>query len=340
MPSVVQSVPPAGPVSGSENQAAEFRALIGGSGMYDLRSRCKVTLTGGDRVRWLNGMVTNNVRDLALGHGVYAFLLNPQGHIQADLYAFQMGEYVLVDFDSEFREKVLGHFDHYIIADDVEVAEITASLSAIGLSGPKVVETMSNAGFEWPDLEPVQLANVTWNGLDVAVLRSGEEAAPSWQIWMESGNFSRVWEALVSAGAKPCASNALELFRIAKGIPRYGQDIRERDLPQETRQDRALHFAKGCYIGQEIVERIRSRGAVHRIFSGFRVNGPLPAVGSKIQADGKEVGEVTTAATLPFESGEQSVALGYIRREAMSGKELRVGETVLAVANTPFSAEV
>ncbi len=90
-----------------------------------------------------------------------------------------------------------------------------------------------------------------------------------------------------NAGAKPVGTAALELLRIASGIPRYGQDIRERDLPQETEQQRALHFSKGCYIGQEIVERIRSRGNVHRKFTGFEVQGPLPALGAKIQADGK-----------------------------------------------------
>jgi aminomethyltransferase len=335
MPSVVQSVPPQ--VAARENTAAEFRALIGGCGIYDLRGRSRVVLTGSDRVRWLNGMVTNNVRDLAVGRGVYAFLLNPQGHIQADLYAFQRGEHILVDFDSDLREKVLALFDHYIIADDVEVADISSNLSAIGLSGPQASDILKQAGFSWQELEPLQFADVVWNELGVTILRSGEEAAPSWQVWMGAGNFAKVWDALVSAGAKPCGQDALELFRIAKGIPRYGQDIRERDLPQETRQERALHFTKGCYVGQEIVERIRSRGAVHRVFSGFRVEGPLPVAGSKIQAEGKDVGEVTTSAVLPFESGNRSVALGYIRREAMSGKELRAGQSILTVAETPFS---
>ena len=147
---------------------------------------------------------------------------------------------------------------------------------------------------------------------------------------------SKNWDALVAAGATSSGSEALELFRIAKGIPRYAIDIRERDLPQETRQDRALHFAKGCYVGQEIVERIRSRGAVHRVFSGFLVEGPLPPVGTKIQADAKDVGEITSAAILPIERGPRQVALGYIRREVMSGKELLAGESRLKVSEVPF----
>jgi folate-binding Fe-S cluster repair protein YgfZ len=104
---------------------AEFQALLSGCGLYDLSGRAKIAVTGGDRVRWLNGMVTNNVRDLAAGHGVYAFMLNAQGHIQADLYVFQRGESLLVDTERRQRDKILQLFDHYIIADDVEIADIS-----------------------------------------------------------------------------------------------------------------------------------------------------------------------------------------------------------------------
>ncbi len=141
----------------------------------------------------------------------------------------------------------------------------------------------------------------------------------------------------MKAGARPVGTAALELLRIASGIPRYGQDIRERDLPQETEQQRALNFSKGCYIGQEIVERIRSRGNVHRKFTGFLVDGPLPPAGTKIQAASKDVGEITSAASLPLAGGEQPVALGYIRREVtLSPKTLEAGDTKLTVANIPF----
>jgi aminomethyltransferase len=127
------------------------------------------------------------------------------------------------------------------------------------------------------------------------------------------------------------------MLRVAAGIPRYGQDIRERDLPQETEQQRAVHFSKGCYIGQEIVERIRSRGNVHRKFTGFEVQGALPSLGTKIQSDGRDIGEITSVASLPLAGGERPVALGYIRREiATPGKQFQVGNTQLSVAALPF----
>src|SRR5215471_15430952 len=115
----------------------EFAALRGGGAVYDLGFRAKIALTGGDRVRWLNGMVTNNVRDLAAGDGVYAFLLNPQGHILGDLYAYSRGESIVIDTDRSQVEKVLATFDHYIIMDDVEVANLTEQFTALGIGGPK-----------------------------------------------------------------------------------------------------------------------------------------------------------------------------------------------------------
>ena len=157
-------------------------------------------------------------------------------------------------------------------------------------------------------------------------------------MWLAPGDSEKVSGALVKAGAKPVGTAALDLLRIAAGIPRYGVDIRERDLPQETEQERALNFSKGCYVGQEIVERIRSRGQVRRKFTGFDINGPLPAPGSKIQVDGKDVGEITSAASLPLLGGERRVALGYIRREAATpGKQVEAGGSAASVANLPFA---
>ena len=319
---------------------AEFQALLSGCGLYDLSWRAKIAVTGGDRVRWLNGMVTNNVRDLAPGHGVYAFLLNAQGHIQADLYAFQRGDSLLVDTELRQREKVLQLFDRYIIADDVEISDISDKLTALGLTGPESRHALERAGIAVPDLAHLQFADVAWQHRTITLLRSGEEARESWQIWIAPERVGELWDALVKAGARPTGTSALNLFRISRGIPQFGEDIRERDLPQETGQTRALNFTKGCYLGQEIVERIRSRGAVHRQFTAFVVEGLLPEPGAKILAgentEEKEVGEITSSAVLPLPGGNRTVALGYLRREAV-GKDLRAGTAKLKPASLPIA---
>src|ERR1700687_6504249 len=141
---------------------AECQTLLSGCGLYDLSGRAKIAVTGGDRVRWLNGMATNNVRDLASGHGVYAFLLNAQGRIQTDLYVFQRGESLLVDTERGQREKVLQLFDHYIIADDVEIADISEKLSALGLTGPESRHVLERACIAAPDLTDLRFAGSAW----------------------------------------------------------------------------------------------------------------------------------------------------------------------------------
>jgi folate-binding protein YgfZ len=327
-----------GPKADFGDMGAEFQALVSDSGVYDRSLRAQISLTGSDRVRWLNGMVTNNIRDLEPGRGVYAFLLNPQGHILGDLYVYNRGESLLVDSDQSQVEKILAVFDKYIIMDDVEVANISDEKRTIAIAGPKSRTTLRVAGFEVPDLKPLQFVEIAWQKTRVILVRGDNPSVESFELELAPGDAESVYEALTRAGAKPVGSSALELLRVAAGVPRFGADIRERDLPQETEQERALNFSKGCYVGQEIVERIRSRGQVRRKFTGFEIEGQLPPVGSKIQIEGKDVGEVTSAASLPVTGGERHVALGYIRREvATPGKHVDAAGSTATVTHLPFA---
>jgi folate-binding protein YgfZ len=316
---------------------AEFQGLLTGCGLFELSWRAKATLTGSDRVRWLNGIITNNIRDLSPGHGVYAFLLNPQGRILGDLYAYARAGSLVIDTDAAQLPKILELFDHYIIMDDVEARDSTGNISGIGLKGPTARVTLEAARIDFPELQPLSFADVTWRDIPLTLIRGDGPSVASYEILASPENIGAIREALEKSGAKPVGTTALNYVRIAEGIPQYGQDIRERDLPQETEQERALHFTKGCYIGQEIVERIRSRGNVHRKFTGFIVEGVLPAPGMKIQIDGKEVGEITSSASLPVADGQYPVALGYIRREVgPPGKQIEVENTKLTIAHLPF----
>jgi aminomethyltransferase len=163
----------------------------------------------------------------------------------------------------------------------------------------------------------MQVASLTWNNASVFVTRMVSDEFLTYELWAAPAVIPELWTVLLQTTAKPVGAEALEKFRVAIGFPKYGIDIRDRDLPQETEQKHALNFTKGCYIGQEIVERIRSRGNVHRTFHGFVVEGALPEPGAKLQSEGREVGEITSAARIPTREGEQFVALGYVRREAL-----------------------
>jgi folate-binding protein YgfZ len=181
-----------------------------------------------------------------------------------------------------------------------------------------------------------------WQGTECALVRGEDAEHVSYEIWLAPARVKQLWDALRAAGAAPVGCEALELHLIVAGIPRYGVDIRERDLPQETEQARALNFNKGCYVGQEIVERIRSRGAVHRKFTGFVADGAGSiAAGAKVVAGEKEVGEITSAASLRFAGRDKTVALGYIRREVgVPGREVMVGAAKVAVVQLPVADSV
>jgi len=316
----------------------EFRELTSGCAIYDLGWRAKLVITGEDRVRWLNGMVTNNIKDLPTDRGNYNFVLSPQGRILGDLYAYNRGDYILIDTERFELETLLKLFEHYIIMDDVEVSDKSSTLTAIGIQGPKAAAVLKQAGVSDPGLEPMQVIDITWNGIGISVTRMAGDEFPVYGIWASTATIAQVWKGLLGAGASPVGYEALEKFRVLIGFPKYGTDIRERDLPQETEQEHALNFTKGCYVGQEIVERIRSRGNVHRTFHGFVLDGELPGQGTKLEADGKEVGEITSANRIPTQHGERPVALGYIRREALErGAKITYAGGEAKPVEVPFS---
>jgi folate-binding protein YgfZ len=315
----------------------ELRALLEGAALFDMSWQAKLVLGGEDRVRWLNGMVTNNIRDLAVNHGNYSFVLNPQGRNLGDLVAYNRGDYLLVMTDRAQAPQLKELFDRYIIMDDVEVEDISEQLAAIGIAGPKAAEILNAAGIDASAVAPGAVNDPVWQGVGLSVARSVLPQMDGYEIWSTGESLDRVWDAFVAAGAKPVGSEALELYRIVRGVPRYGIDLRERDLPQETGQQHVLNFAKGCYVGQEIVERIRSRGNVHRIFVGFEVQGEAPAAGDKVIVDDKQVGEITSAARVPLPAGARTLALGYIRREfAEPGIEVKIAERPAVVGALPF----
>jgi aminomethyltransferase len=165
--------------------------------------------------------------------------------------------------------------------------------------------------------EPLTSARAAWNGKELRIVHGYGVLAPHYELWVRSAEIPALWSALVEAGATPVGAATLEAFRIAEGIPAYGIDIAERDLPQETSQIRVLHFSKGCYLGQEIVERIHSRGSVHRHLRQLELSGPVPATGAELRLDGGVIaGQITSTAELPLANVNRIFALGMMRGEA------------------------
>jgi folate-binding protein YgfZ len=297
-------------------RASEIEALAYAAAVHDLGWLRRVPVRGEDRFRWLSGMVTNTVKDLVPGTGAWNLVLNAQGRIQGDLTIWRAEDDLELEMAADQYDRLIAHLDHFIIMDDVELGGANpGEETALGLTGPKAAEILGRVGL--PVLsEPLTQAKAEFEGTPVLLRRGYGLLADHYAIWIPAARIGLLWQALTAAGAKPVGSAALEAFRIAEGIPAYGIDMVERDLPQETSQMRALHFSKGCYLGQEIVERIRSRGNVHRHLRSLQLEGPLPDPGTKLALEGAEAGHITSAAELPLPGGARVLALGMVRAEA------------------------
>jgi folate-binding protein YgfZ len=316
--------------------AAELAALRSSCGVFSLAWRSLINVTGKDRVRWLHNMVSNNVRDLPGNQGKYNFVLNAQGRILGDMNIFNRGESLVLETDASQVETLLNAMKRYIIMDKVEMISTGDTLMVLGVCGPNAETMLARADLNAFGMAPLEVRELSVGGLALTLVR-GPEQKPGWfELWIDPGKTQDCWSRLTSAGAQPVGSEALEMWRVLRGIPSYGQDIRDRDLPQETEQMQALTFTKGCYIGQEIVERIRARGQVHRKFAGFIFSEQVPAIG-KFEAEGRALAEITTLATVPASGGNKNIGLGYVRREALAaGPKIDLNGIEATVVNLPF----
>jgi folate-binding protein YgfZ len=300
--------------------AAESAALATGAAGHDLGWLKRLAVRGEDRFRWLSGMVTNMVNDLGANAGAWNLVLNAQGRIQGDLTVWREGDQLELEIAADQYERLLAHLERFIIMDDVELVPLSGE-AALGLTGPAANDVLARVGL--PVLsEAMTSTRVEWNGINLRIARDYGVVAAHYALWAPEAQLGKLWKFLRTAGATPAGSAAVEAFRIAEGIPLYGIDMAERDLPQETSQTRALHFSKGCYLGQEIVERIHSRGNVHKHLRQLELDGPVPASSAELKLpDGTVAGQITSAAALQLTSGARVFALGMIRGEAAQRSE-------------------
>jgi folate-binding protein YgfZ len=283
------------------DRESELGALLQGAGIFDLGLRSRIEVRGEDRVRWLNGMLTNDVQGLRENEGNYSFVLNAQGRIQGDCQTFRLQHRLVLHTDRPQVAPLLSHFDRFIIMDDVELRDLSAESTALGLAGPKAAETLRALGVDVPagSNEPSRTSSLTIGSVAIAGVTAELIAdrlgrIPHFELWLQPEHVSSVWEAL-TAGGVPCGAAALDALRTLEGIPLYGVDLLERDLSQEANQSHALNFSKGCYLGQEIVERVRSRGSVHRRLAQFTLSSMPAQLPAELSSDGKPAGRLTSA---------------------------------------------
>jgi len=295
---------------------SEHETVRKSAGLLDFSFRSKFALTGEHRVRFLHRIVSNDIKSLSAGQGTYATLLNAQGRILVDLRIYMDEDRLWVDTDADLAEKAIASLKRYIIGDRVEITP--SEQYALGIQGPKSGKALQR--FLGSNLERLQRemdhCAVEYEGRPARVVRLSSTGEEGYEVWLEADALERFWRGVLEDGLAPaCGSEALESLRIEAGIPRYGQDLAEDTLPLEAGLLNALSFNKGCYIGQEIVERARSRGHVNWKLMGLRLEAgaQVPKPGEVLTADSKTIGEVTSACFSP--TFGRPVALAYLRRE-------------------------
>ena len=300
---------------------AEHRACREGAIVLDLSHRGKLAFSGPDAPAFLHGMLTNRVQDLKPGEGGYAAFLTRQGKFVSDLHLYRRAEDFLALTPPGMGPALAEALDHFIIMDQVEATDSTGALCTLGVFGPKAPAVLAGAGLPWPDLpehghaakDDVLAARELWTGEEGCVL-----LAPA-------GRAESLWDALAAAGARPAGLRAFETLTLEAGVPLFGPDMGPEVNPMQAGLEaRAIDFQKGCYIGQEVIAKIKYLGQVNRGLAGIRLEGgEAPPAGAKVWQGEEEAGEVTRAALSP--TLRAGIALAYLHRKAMApGTAVRV----------------
>ncbi len=291
-----------------------YQALRSKAAWFDLSNRGKIRVLGEDNVRLLHAISTNDVQHLAEGGGLYTFFLNDKGRILSDAYVYRFADSLLLDTEPEAAQLLREHLDAYIIADDVTLEDEAATLAAVAIEGPASFETAASLGLPIP---ATAFATAPWQSGFIA--RVTVTGAPGLRVFLPVAEIVSFSSRLQLAGIPEAHAAEVRVVRLENGMPRFGEDISSRYLASETQIAHAVHANKGCYLGQEIVERVRSQGQVHRLLAPVRIESTQPPEpGTKLLANGKPVAEITSAAY--SEAFGEVVALAYVRREALQAK--------------------
>jgi len=302
---------------------AEHAALRTSAGALDLSFRGRICLTGADRASWLHGQVTNNIKDLRAGQGCYAALVSAKGKLQSDLNIACLPNELLLDFEPGLTGTITQRLDKYIIADDVRVVDAAPHYGLLSAQGPQAEALVRSLGLplEIPanPLHFTSLNDITLG--EIYLMNQPRTGTNGFDLFVPLPALGAVFDKLTvaarAAGGRACGWQALEAARIEAGIPRFGVDMDETNLAPETGiEGRAISYSKGCYIGQEVIARVRTYGQVAKALRGLRLADGLSALpnrGDKLFHDGREAGYITSALASP--AFQANIALGYIRKE-------------------------
>jgi folate-binding protein YgfZ len=329
--------------------AAEETVFYQSAGILDFSFRSRLCMTGSDRVRFLHGQVTNDVKKLRSGEGCYAALVTSKGRMESDLNIYCLADELLMEFEPGLTAHVTERLERFIVADDVQVVDVVPHYGLLSVQGPRSADVIGELRL-FPELpvQPFGSIKAADGSLgEIYVAKNPRLGSDGFDLFVPTNALYDIAGKLVaggkSIGAGACGWRAFESSRVEAGVPRFGVDMDETNLLQETGiEARAVSYTKGCYIGQEVLNRVHTMGHVNRNLVGLELAEDLkelPAKGDKLMFEGKEVGTVTS--TVRSARRKRNLGLAYVRREVRQpGSILSVrsssGETTARLAELPF----
>jgi len=318
-------------------------AVRASAGIFHLGDRGLIEVGGGDRVRWLDGMLSNDVASLQVGggnSGCYATTLTAKGRIVADLHVLVRDASFWLETAAAAVPKIIEHFERHLIADDVSLRDLSASMDRLGVEGPLAEPWLERVAGGPLDLAADCCKTLRIGETEAVAARYGWTGEVGFQLLLPAGSGETVAKQIETAGSGSelisAGPKTLEVLRIEAGISRFGAEIDETVLPAEARLGRAVAQSKGCYVGQEVVARMQAAGRVSHLLVGLTMGeAQVPEPGSEITAAGKKVGEVTSSCRSALAG---SIALGFVRAaHSATGTELCVAGRSARVAALPFA---
>jgi folate-binding protein YgfZ len=300
--------------------AEEYAAGKGTVALFDTSWHATLRLTGRDRVKYLHAITSHNIQALETGSGTLALLLNPQGRILSELEIYVLAESVLARTDASARERTIVTLKKFIIASDVKVEDLTDATGSLAIEGPRALAVVEQAcGIKLDGMPAMAIRDVTVGGIACQMVHHSHFGEPGVEFIAARECLVPLWQILLVAacahGGASIGMDAFHALRLEAGVPRYPLDFNDAQIPHEAAVENThISFNKGCYTGQEIVERVRSRGQVNRKRVSLRFSTvEPPAPGTKLRANGAEVGFITSAAAMP--GARPAIGMGYVRRE-------------------------
>ena len=294
-----------------------YRALKEHTVIGAVAPRSPVGVSGTNRASYLQGLLTNDIQALTPGSGCYAAWLTPQGRMLTDLHVFESGDMILLDVPAAEQSSVLQRLDQFIFSEDVQLADLSPSLTSVwnhGPAAPALLEDVLDGADGLATWSEYHNARATFDGASVVTARVSQLGVPGFVTYIEVSRLADFERALIDKGAIVADRPTIEAARIEAGYPLFGIDMTDDTIPLEAGiEERAISFSKGCYVGQEVIIRVlhRGHGRVARKLVALRLDGEVMA-GAKIHAADREVGAVTSASISPAFG---PVALGYVHRD-------------------------